>query len=176
MHPSRNESSTSSSQKRSNADLLARQSPSFGGLPPEVRNMIWVLAMPEPQVLRMSVPKIHVGHENSTDDENGKPLRDPRIHMQHLLALHPPLIPHINHESRAVGLKCLRLNFPNAEAGPLPQSCRAPGSTFWSPDVDTIYLPTYGLPGNEPVETKLFASIKAESSLLDGIDWIRRMR
>ncbi|EKD16767.1 uncharacterized protein L3040_006267 [Drepanopeziza brunnea f. sp. 'multigermtubi'] len=151
MHPSRNESSASSSQKCSKADLLAKQSPSFGGLPPEVRDMIWVLAMPEPQVLRMSVPKLHVGHENFTEDV-GESLY--AFHKSIYSTSSPciPLILHINHESRAVGLKYLRLNFPNAEAGPLPQSCRAPGSTFWSPDVDTIYLPTYSLPENEPVE------------------------
>ncbi|KAK2629510.1 hypothetical protein QTJ16_000330 [Diplocarpon rosae] len=102
----------------------------FSSLPAEIRLVVWKLAIPEPRILRMCIPrdKARVPWTYSTSS--------PSI----------PIILHINQESRTVGLSLFTLNFPFKRKQCRPPPFRPALSTYWNPTRDTLYLPDFHVP------------------------------
>jgi hypothetical protein len=128
------EGSDSSTLTYSESDASSNPKVSFSTLPTELRLQIYGLTVPPPRVIRIALP---LG-------------RKPADYYAYSLS--PPLIPfipiilHINHESRLIGLSIFRLGFSTTSNTTTPSQAHKRYWTYWNPSIDTLYLPSWNPP------------------------------
>jgi hypothetical protein len=100
----------------------------FSSLPTELRLQIWLMAIPPSTIHRVG---LHLSpFTRGSNQEYAYTISSPRI----------PVVLHICHESRTVGLKLFSLGF--SSKSPLKSLFDKYPKTYWNPKTDALYLPT----------------------------------